>query len=458
MTTIVTAIVKTTNEKTKVIVLLAPEGRDKQFVPGLHISSYRFEKIFANRRDILGRELSQSGAVAKISIRVHPSQVWIEQCLVLTHYEHVVALLNEKNGFALEDVYSLSPADYQKIIDEEKVRKAADWSRISKNSKRLYELATNLIPGTSKVIGEELLKGSFPTEVESVSIGRNENYFYISQQAASAYYSVGMMLKTNIVQIGKILMVGPSGWGKTSLPKHFAKINGLNFLRMDCSKVRDPEEWFGFRGALNGSTTFTKSDFVVAIETGNVVIVLDEINRIEPYIANTLFPILDDACEITINNDKIKAGKNVLIVGTINVGFEYTGTFQMDAALANRFEIICPALKIPASEEVKVLANREALTVEVASKIVDLAEKIRSLNVVDCSLRTTLSIARIFSAISSGKEKSVESMNSLIRIAFQHVLINRVNLSPDLESRQLIDVVNSCVGPLSEKKVSLKIF
>ena len=457
MSTIVTLTVKTIAEKTRAIVLLAPEGCSDRFVPGTTVPSYRFEKVFKGKRDILGKNLSDSGAIAKLVVRIHSSQVWFERVDSMTKVEYDAALAVEKSCFAINDVFSLSLEDAAKIETELQTRKEVDWSRISANAKRMFEVSTkSLVVQLANEMEENVAKVVNKTEQSSST--RNDNYFYIAPQAASAYYSVGMMLKSGSTRIGKILMIGPSGWGKTSLPKHFAKINGLEVLRMDCAKVRDPEEWFGFRGALNGTTTFTKSDFVTSIEKGNVVIILDEINRIEPFIANTLFPILHDSGEITINNELIRAGSNVLVVGTINVGFEYTGTFTMDAALANRFDVICPASKIPTGEEIKVLANREGIPVEVASKIIDVAEKVRALKVVDCSMRTTLSIAKIVCAISSGRVLDSTTMDSFIRTAFQHVVIDRANLNPGTEIRLLIDAVNSQVGALSEKKVSLKIF
>ena len=43
---------------------------------------------------------------------------------------------------------------------------------------------------------------------------------------------------------------------KTTLPILFANELGIFSLKMDCGTVRDPEEWFGKRGAANGATYF----------------------------------------------------------------------------------------------------------------------------------------------------------------------------------------------------------
>ena len=80
-----------------------------------------------------------------------------------------------------------------------------------------------------------------------------------------------------------IMMIGASGYGKTTVPQAKAEQWGMEFLRWDCATVRDPEEFFGFRGAVDGSTMtdegevfFSESEFTRIVERGNAVVVLDD--------------------------------------------------------------------------------------------------------------------------------------------------------------------------------------
>lgn len=233
-----------------------------------------------------------------------------------------------------------------------------------------------------------------------------------------------------------IMMIGPSGYGKTSIPEQMASEWGMKFLRWDCATVRDPEEFFGYRGAFegstmdaDGSTLFVESEFTRAIQEGNVVIVLDELNRIDPYISNILFPLLDHAGRTSVAGHEIKIGPNVVFAATINMGYQFTGTFTLDTALTNRFiaKILVDAL--PEDVERKILMARGGIDERVATQIVKVMKGLRKLNKsgqlsVDASTRVSIQVAEL---VGAGLD---------IRRAMVYVIIN--GISED-ESKLVID-------------------
>lgn len=233
-----------------------------------------------------------------------------------------------------------------------------------------------------------------------------------------------------------VMMIGPSGYGKTSIPQQKATDWGMEFLRWDCATVRDPEEFFGFRGAVDGSTMtedgqtfFAESEFTKVIEKGNAVIVLDELNRIDPYISNILFPLLDHAGKTTVANHQIVIGPNVIIFATVNLGFQFTGTFTLDTALNNRFTAKILVNALPRHIEEKVIMARGNVSEFQARQIVKLMTSLRALNSkdqlsVDCSTRVSIQIAELMGC---GLD---------LRSALVYVIVNGIS---DEEAKLVID-------------------
>ena len=186
-----------------------------------------------------------------------------------------------------------------------------------------------------------------------------------------------------------------------------AKDWDMNFLRWDCATVRDPEEFFGYRGAVDGSTMstegetfFAESEFTKVVQEGNAVIVLDELNRIDPYISNILFPLLDHAGKTSVAGHEVIVGPNIMFFATVNLGFQFTGTFTLDAALTNRFAAKILVNSLPAHIEAKILVARGGVDFEVANKIVKLMQGLRVLNnkdqlSVDASTRVSIQISEL---------------------------------------------------------------
>lgn len=215
-------------------------------------------------------------------------------------------------------------------------------------------------------------------------------------------FETAMKLSQNGI-IPNVLMTGPPGYGKTSLPQAWGAENGYNVVRINCASVRDPEEWFGYREAKNGSTIWVNSEFTQAIETPKTIIILDEINRIEPHLHNTLFPILDDSRKTVIHGHEIACANDIMFFMTINRGYQFTGVFEMDQAITSRVDMVLPVNALPRDIEVSILENVYGINGLTASVIVKIMNNIRSLNEstsveCDASTRATKKIGKLVQA------------------------------------------------------------
>lgn len=250
-----------------------------------------------------------------------------------------------------------------------------------------------------KIVGHEL--EIHPPKDE---VNKREQKVYVSNEDMKIFEAVK---KVSEKRHTSVLMVGSSGYGKTTIPEYLAKKWDMDFIRWDCANVRDTEEFFGYRAAINGSIAtedgelfFIETEFVKKVKKGNCIVVLDELNRTDPYITNALFPLLDHAGKTTVAGYDIEVGENVIFVGTINVGHEFTGTFALDQALVNRFIAKIVVGPLPTEVEIELLQSRVGIDKLVAKNLVNFLTKLRNLNKVgdlsiDASTRVSLNMAEL---------------------------------------------------------------
>ena len=112
------------------------------------------------------------------------------------------------------------------------------------------------------------------------------------------------------------------------------------------------------------------------------VILLDELSRAPQMTNNILFPCLDDRrtlpVEIADSNSarEVKVHPECVFIATANIGSEYSGTNDIDAALENRFMMI-QVDYLPQSVEAEILNIRTGCNLESAKKITSIANAIR---------------------------------------------------------------------------------
>lgn len=174
-------------------------------------------------------------------------------------------------------------------------------------------------------------------------------------------------------------LIGPHGCGKTELAIQFAARHGRPLLIMDCANLREARDWFGYKSAASGTVFWHESQFVRAVQAGNHVILLDELNRANPNLLNTLMPILD-ARRFTYleeKGNKIIVGPGTVFFASMNEGAGYTGTSALDRAIRDRFPRAVELTYLGEADEIKLLVNRTGTTKDIATRLVQMANKIR---------------------------------------------------------------------------------
>ena len=171
---------------------------------------------------------------------------------------------------------------------------------------------------------------------------------------------------------------GPPSSGKSEASQQLAAKTGRQFFSINCSTVREPQQWFGSWQARDGKTFFEPSAFVKAISTGNTVIRLEELNRLDPIIQNPLLELLQDRRTHIEGLGEVRIAMNTIFTGTVNIGNQYQGTFRMCESLMSRFTQ--RILFKPLSEKnlVKVLVNRTGIEKGFAEKLAKVVAQVQS--------------------------------------------------------------------------------
>lgn len=182
-------------------------------------------------------------------------------------------------------------------------------------------------------------------------------------------------------QSENVLLVGPTGAGKTELAKQCAARLKLPLLKMDCANVTESQQWFGRLDIKNGTMEYLEAPFARVVAMGNHVILLDEINRASPEVLNVLLPLLDTNRSTFIQERKpspiLRDGGGLIWFATMNEGSAYTGTMRLDRALRARFSNVVELTYLNKMDEINLLVKRTGIDVESATKLVDIADTIR---------------------------------------------------------------------------------
>ena len=168
-----------------------------------------------------------------------------------------------------------------------------------------------------------------------------------------------------------IMLTGPTGCGKTSLPTAIAAVLGRPVIRFNCdgetrvSNIRGQNRPAAADGVL--TLQFEPGGFAEAIEAGYWVI-LDELDAALPSVRFVLQPVLEEdnrTMFIPEIKKTILMGEHARIFATGNtIGYraitrsQYAGTTMMNAAFLDRFGMVI-AVDYPDKEQEKkrILAN-----------------------------------------------------------------------------------------------------
>jgi len=257
----------------------------------------------------------------------------------------------------------------------------------------------------------------------SLNVTNQFDDFWVSDHNLKVFEAVKRFATKKPVNV---MITGNPGTAKTSILEAFASANEMDYIRVDCSSIRDPEEWFIYREAKDGDTVVEKTVLSQSIEAGNVVICLDDATRARPHIWNSMFSMLDDAKKTTVHNVEIVAGENIVFALTANVGWQFVGTYEIDQALSSRIDVFINMSILPKADEIKLLKSRIGVSDEVANQVVDFMTRLRSVIksdntqddgmnsddddlLIDPSPRSSLKIARLME-VGLSFPSSVESV------------------------------------------------
>jgi MoxR-like ATPase len=222
---------------------------------------------------------------------------------------------------------------------------------------------------------------------------------YIINDKVAQLFKILQISRKNCPQ--NVKLVGPHGCGKTELAIQFAARLNLPLLIMDCANLREARDWFGYKSAKDGTVFWHESQFVRAVEAGNHVILLDELNRANPNLLNTLMPLLD-ARRFTYleeKGNKICVGPGTVFFASMNEGAGYTGTSALDRAIRDRFPRAVELTYLGESDEIKLLVKRVGVSEDVATRLVGMATKIRQESIgIAASLTEGLSTRQLIAA------------------------------------------------------------
>jgi nitric oxide reductase NorQ protein len=198
-----------------------------------------------------------------------------------------------------------------------------------------------------------------------------------------------------------ILIKGKHGLGKSELARQLAAKYHMQYIPIPINLLQESGQLMGHDEFVDNQTTFVESNFVKAVRTPNSVIHLEELNRPEsPKALGELFPLLDDSRMIV--HDKIgevKVAKGIVFIGTLNVGFEYTGIDPLDEALRDRFHFV-ELSYLPPSEEANLIQMRTGLSGPQVDQLIELINSLRydGQDPIHVSTRRILMIAELMQA------------------------------------------------------------
>lgn len=212
-------------------------------------------------------------------------------------------------------------------------------------------------------------------------------------------------LVRNIIKKKNTLLLGPTGTGKTDIIIRIAKQLNIEINIYDMGAMIDPlTDLLGTHRIKNGNSVFDYAKFVLDVQKPGIIL-LDELSRAPLMTNNILFPCLDHRrtlnIEIAGSTDvrAVKVHPDCVFIATANIGQEYSGTNDIDAALMNRFNAL-QVDYLPQEIEAKILNVRTGVDVEIANKILNVANAIRNAYLIQTiskpiSTRETLECAEL---------------------------------------------------------------
>ena len=139
-----------------------------------------------------------------------------------------------------------------------------------------------------------------------------------------------------------VLIYGPTGPGKTTSVEAWAAERQLKLATVSGNATMEPSQMFGKMTQIDGTWQWIDGPVTDVVRNGGVLL-LDEVNFINPKIYTVLYSLMDGRRSITLLDhlgETIQAHKDLTIYATMNP--DYIGTTPLNFAFRNRFDIQIP--------------------------------------------------------------------------------------------------------------------
>jgi hypothetical protein len=179
-----------------------------------------------------------------------------------------------------------------------------------------------------------------------------------------------------------IFLAGDPGIGKSSLAAWTAATFQRRFVAVNCPLIKHRNDWFFSRELMDRRTVSYPTPFVHALMLGGAVILLDEVNRIEPSLIGPLNSFLDDQYGAYIHElgRRVEVNWSTLIFLTANENSggrrDFAGTYPIDHSLRDRCDLKIELTAPDAVTMRQILQQRTGCTRVQAERIVWIREAI----------------------------------------------------------------------------------
>lgn len=217
-----------------------------------------------------------------------------------------------------------------------------------------------------------------PTRHPALVVPEADPNFYVSPTVTRLLFHLGRISAKG--ERLNVLLTGPKGTGKSSLPQEFAAAHSRPFFTAHCQLIAERDDWWGTKElSVERGTYFEKAAFLDALTTPECVVLLDEANRTHPENLNALFGFLDHRRSAWVPQlkEEIRVAPGVTFWVTLNEGFEYVGTTPIDEALRDRMTYSIRMQYIPKRVEQTIIQARTGVSEEVAAKLAEFARIVR---------------------------------------------------------------------------------
>lgn len=175
-----------------------------------------------------------------------------------------------------------------------------------------------------------------------------------------------------------LLIKGPTGTGKSRFVEFMAQEVGKKLITVSCHEETSATDLIGRFIIKGAETIWIDGPLSIAVKKG-YILYLDEIAEARPDVIVAIHSLTDHRRELFIDKlgETIKAHEDFLLVASFNPGYQ-KGFKELKPSTRQRFVALSFGYPQP-KVEVEILVNETGISADIASKLVNIASKIRNL-------------------------------------------------------------------------------